>query len=79
LTPSVCGDADESTKETAKEARECFAKGEIELAQRRLLGKNGNWGTLEYLAIKRRNIRVPTVHGNRWLPPITQNALVYPK
>jgi hypothetical protein len=44
LTPSVCGNANESTKETAKDARECFAKGEIELAQRRLPEKNGNWG-----------------------------------
>ena len=63
FTGHSLGDADPATQETAKEARERFAKGEIELLQRRLPGKNGAWGPLDYLAIKRKEVRVPCGFG----------------
>jgi hypothetical protein len=71
------GDADESTQETAKQARECFAKGEIELLQSRIRDEDGKPGLLDYLAVKRKNIQVPKVHGAKWLPYIDHNALIY--
>jgi hypothetical protein len=67
------GDADESTRETAKEARERFAKGEIELAQRRLKD-----GKLEYLAQKRAKAVVPRLaDGTSWVPLITSYSVTY--
>jgi hypothetical protein len=60
------------TVETAKLAREAFARGEVELVQRRT-GKG-----FTYLAIKRRHVRVPILaNGSRWHPQITTVTQTY--
>ena len=44
-------------------AREAFARGEVELVQRRTDGKGGPF---QYIAIKRRERRTPVVNGEAW-------------
>jgi hypothetical protein len=70
FTGHSLGDATPETQETAKEVRERFARGQIELAQRRL-PNDGKLGPLEYLAIKRQHIREPMVGGSKWRPYLT--------
>jgi hypothetical protein len=68
------GDADWPTTETAMEARQCFARGEIELVQARDTDRK-----LSYMAIKRREVRRPLVNCDKWRPHIDWSARVYPR
>ena len=63
--------ADCANQDTAEAAREAFAKGQIELLQRRLPE-----GPLEYLAIKRKEVRIPMVGGDKWKPQLTNKDLL---
>jgi hypothetical protein len=59
------GLANPAATELAKEAREQFAAGRVELCQKRI-GKG-----FEYLAIKRKQVRPPMVGGSPWRPYLT--------
>jgi hypothetical protein len=51
----------------AKLAREAFARGEVELVQKRTKG----WDSpFEYIAVKRKHVSPPFVNGERWVPKI---------
>jgi hypothetical protein len=51
----------------ASAAREAFARGEIELVQRR---RDGQRGPFEYRAIKKREKRIPKTNGVPWLAKV---------
>ena len=57
----------EDIRAVALEARNAFARGHIELVQRRT---NGHCSPFDYLAIKRKQRRTPTVFGDPWQPKI---------
>jgi len=56
----------------AKLAREAFARGEVELVQKRT---NGRDSPFEYIAVKRKEVRPPFVNGERWVPKIVGQNL----
>ena len=65
--------ADRITPPSAEEkaeglaALEAYARGEVELAQKRIKPSVGNKpGAFQYFAIKKREIRKPTVLGSPW-------------
>jgi hypothetical protein len=74
-TATSLGQADDPTVELARELRELFSEGRLELCQRKLPGRG-----YAYLAVKRREVRPPKVFGGRWLPHVRSiNDLVYAK
>ena len=65
------GDATPEAREIAEAAKLAYARGKVELVQARDID-----GLLNYLAIRRKKIEVPKVNGNKWLPYISQDAVM---
>src|SRR6476646_6356692 len=57
------------TLHTASLAKRAFADGKVELVQRRITGES-KWGPFSYLAIKRKEERMPQANGEPWVPRI---------
>lgn len=58
------------TLAVAEAAKVGFSKGLIELVQRRVTPEGKKPGAFEYLAIKKRTVRVPLANGVPWEPKI---------
>jgi hypothetical protein len=75
FTYATCGSLGDKglsgdTLSTAEHAKRMFARGLIELAQSLRKDTDGNRAGFDYLAIKRKESRVPLVFGNPWVPKI---------
>jgi len=59
------------TLAVAEEAKRQYAEGKIELVQKRTArATDKRLGAFDYLAIKKREVRVPVANGERWKPKI---------
>jgi len=55
----------------AEEAKRQYAEGKIELVQKRTArATDKRLGAFDYLAIKKREVRVPVANGEQWKPKI---------
>src|SRR5262245_41637268 len=75
FTYATCGTLGDKhvSKETlavAERAKQAYAKGQVELCQRRRFS-NGEPDGFDYLAVKKKHNYTPTVFGEAWKPYIT--------
>jgi ribosomal protein S12 methylthiotransferase accessory factor YcaO len=58
------------TLATAEHAKRAYARGLVELCQKRRVDASGNRDGFDYLAVKKGQVRVPQANGVLWVPKI---------